>query len=152
MKHFRSSLLPLISIGNLQSSTISTWLLFPVFRLPVQFPTSLTRLEFDPPFPGEPKLKGENILTTILGVRMDHSKWWDLTAVVIILMSYRVLFFTILKLRERTSPLFRRLYTKRTLHHLEKRPSVRKKPSFPSKRHQTLNSLSSQEGLNSPLH
>ncbi|CAK9183473.1 unnamed protein product [Ilex paraguariensis] len=109
-------------------------------------------LEFDPLQPGDPKLKGEVIIRTMLGMSVHHSKWWDLAAVVAILISYRVLFFTILKFKERASPMFRTLYAKRTLQHLKKRPSFRKPPSFPSKRHQIIHSLSSQVGLNSPIH
>ncbi|OMO81750.1 ABC-2 type transporter [Corchorus capsularis] len=109
-------------------------------------------LEFDGSVPGGPKLKGDVILTTKLGIRLDHSKWWDLAAVVMILTTYRFLFLVILKFKERASPFFRTLYAKRTLQHLKKRPSFRKTLAFPSKRHQVLHSLSSQEGLNSPIH
>lgn len=109
-------------------------------------------LEFDPLMPGDPKVKGEDIITKMLGIQLDHSKWWDLAAVIFILISYRFLFFAILKLKERGSPMFRTFYTKRTLKHLKRRPSFNKIPSFPSKRHQPLHSLSSQEGLNSPMH
>ena len=116
------------------------------------FKNDMIGLEFDAFVPGGPKLKGEVILTSMLGVQLDHSKWWDLGAVVVILISYRLLFFAILKFKERGSPYFRTLYTMRTLHHLNKRPSFRKTPPFPSKRHQPLHSLSSQEGLNSPIH
>ncbi|KAE8037196.1 hypothetical protein FH972_009806 [Carpinus fangiana] len=109
-------------------------------------------LEFDSSVPGGPKIKGELILTSILGVELDHSKWWDLGAIVAILISLKFLFFAILKLKERASPYFRTLHTKFSLHYLKKRPSFRKTPPFPSKRHhQNLISLSSQEGLNSPI-
>ncbi|KAJ0084841.1 hypothetical protein Patl1_29555 [Pistacia atlantica] len=108
-------------------------------------------LEFDSLEREGPKLKGEVILTTILGINPDHSKWWDLVAVIAILLSYRLLFFAILKFREKASPIFRTLYAKRTLEHLKKRPSFRKMPPFPSKRHHVQHSLSSQEGLNSPI-
>ncbi|KAG6629905.1 hypothetical protein I3843_14G118000 [Carya illinoinensis] len=109
-------------------------------------------LEFDSFAPGEPKLKGEVVLTSMLGVQLNHSKWWDLGAVVVILLCSRLLFFAILKFKEKASPCLRSLYTKRTLQHLNKRPSFRKTPSFPSKRHQPLHSLSAQEGLNSPIY
>ncbi|KAK2999268.1 hypothetical protein RJ639_022974 [Escallonia herrerae] len=109
-------------------------------------------IEFDPAQPGDPKLKGEVLLETVLGVSLRHSKWWDLAVVIAILLFYRLLFFTILKFKERASPVFRKLYAKRTLQHLRKRPSFRKTPPFPSKRHQIVHSLSSQEGLNSPIH
>ncbi|XVF04755.1 hypothetical protein REPUB_Repub05bG0112500 [Reevesia pubescens] len=109
-------------------------------------------LEFDPLLPGDKKLTGEEIIRKYFGVPVDRSKWWDLSIVVLILVCYRLLFFTILKLKERASPFFQEIYAKKTLQHLDKRPSFRKIPSFPSNRHQPLHSLSSQEGLNSPLH
>ncbi|XP_076938968.1 ABC transporter G family member 12-like [Bidens hawaiensis] len=109
-------------------------------------------LEFDAEYEGEPKLPGEIILTTVLGIQLNHSKWWDLAAVMAIILLYRLLFFVILKLKERAKPMVREIYTRRTLNHLKKRASFRKTSPFPSKRHQPAYSLSSQEGLNSPLH
>lgn len=111
-------------------------------------------LEFEPLQPGEPKLKGEFIIKHILGFSLDHSKWWDLAVVLVISISYRLLFYVILKLREKALPVAKTLYVKKTLQHMSKRPSFRKTPPipFPSKRHQAIHSLSSQEGLNSPIH
>ncbi|TXG73272.1 hypothetical protein EZV62_001851 [Acer yangbiense] len=109
-------------------------------------------LDFEPMLPGEPRLKGEDIIRNIFGVPVDRSKWWDLAAILLILICYRLMFFMILKLRERASSMFHSIYAKKTLQHLDKRPSFRKIPSLiTSKRHQSLHSLSSQEGLNSPL-
>ncbi|MBA0690670.1 hypothetical protein Goari_008332 [Gossypium aridum] len=110
-------------------------------------------LEFDPLLPGDRKLTGDEIITKYFGVTVDRSKWWDLTAVVVILICYRLIFFIILKMKEKASPFLQEIYAKKTLKHLDKRPSFRKVPSLASsKRHQPLHSLSSQEGLNSPLH
>ncbi|KAK7312170.1 hypothetical protein VNO77_35838 [Canavalia gladiata] len=109
-------------------------------------------MEFDPLVPGDPKLKGEFILQTILGIQVDNSKWWDLAAVMVILLLLRVLFFFILKLKEKAAPFLYGIYAKQTLQRIKKRPSFRKAPPFPSKRHQSLHPLSSQEGLNSPIH
>ncbi|KAE8682936.1 ABC transporter G family member 13 [Hibiscus syriacus] len=115
------------------------------------YKNDMVGLEFDGFIPGGPKLKGDVVLTTMLGINLEHSKWWDLAAVIMLLITYRYLFFIILKFKERVSPLFRTLYTKRTIQHLKNRPSFRKTLAFPSKRHQVLHSLSSQEGLNSPI-
>ncbi|XP_028758819.1 ABC transporter G family member 12-like [Neltuma alba] len=136
----------------------------PVWRYPISYlsygawaiqgayKNDLLGLEFEPMILGDPKLRGDYIITHMLGMGLNHSMWWDLGALYIILIGYRILFFIVLKFKERASPLFKRLHAKRTLQALEKRPSFRKMPSFPSKRHQPLHSLSSQEGLNSPLH
>ncbi|CAH9133304.1 unnamed protein product [Cuscuta epithymum] len=110
-------------------------------------------LEFDAMNVGEPKLTGEGIITRILGLSVAHSKWWDLAVVIAILISYRLLFFIVLKFREGALPYVHHLHTKTTLHRISKRASFRKTPSFAtSKRHHhVINSLSSQEGLNSPI-
>ncbi|KAL1220905.1 ABC transporter G family member 12 [Cardamine amara subsp. amara] len=114
-------------------------------------------LEFEPMFAGEPKMKGEEVIKKIFGVEVTHSKWWDLAAVVLILVCYRILFFIVLKLKERAEPALRALQAKRTMKSLNKRPSFRKVPSLrslsslSSRRHQPLRSLSSQEGLTSPI-
>ncbi|RVX20051.1 ABC transporter G family member 15 [Vitis vinifera] len=107
----------------------------------------LLGLEFDPIIPGTPKLKGEVVLRTMLGIPLSHSKWWDLTAILVIFISYRLLFLVIAKLKERASPLFWTLHANKILQHLDKKSSVKKKPSCPSKRHHPPHSLSSQEGL-----
>ncbi|XP_022153001.1 ABC transporter G family member 15-like [Momordica charantia] len=116
------------------------------------YKNDLIGLEFDPMIPGMPKLSGEYVITNMYGIPISHSKWWDLTALMLLVLLYRILFFLVLKLKERASPLLRTMFTKKTLQHLQRRPSFRKMPSVSSKRHQPLHSLSSQEGLNSPLH
>ncbi|KAI4306736.1 hypothetical protein L6164_029989 [Bauhinia variegata] len=116
------------------------------------YKNDLIGLEFDPSVPGEPKLKGEVILQTVLGIKVEYSKWWDLAAVITILIVLRVAFFFVLKFKERVLLFLHKIYTKQTLQRIKKRPSFRKTSSFPSKRHQALHPLSSQEGLNSPLH
>ncbi|KAF8009227.1 hypothetical protein BT93_J0271 [Corymbia citriodora subsp. variegata] len=116
------------------------------------YKNDLIGLEFDSPVPDGPKLKGELVLTNILGIKDTYSKWWDLAAVLTILICYRLLFFTILKFKERASPIVRTIHAKRIVRQLSKRPSFQKIPSVPSKRHQRLHSLSSQEGLDSPIH
>ncbi|KAL5538216.1 hypothetical protein UlMin_043886 [Ulmus minor] len=108
-------------------------------------------LEFDSFEDDGKKLRGEAILKDMLGIPLDHSKWWDLAAIVCLFVSFRLIFFVILKFKERASPYVQKFYTKRTLKHLKKRPSFRKTASFPSKR-QPMQPLSAQEGLNSPLH
>lgn len=108
-------------------------------------------LEFDPLFGGD-KISGKYVLTKMFGISLDHSKWWDLFAVYALIIAYRFVFFLILKLKERIGPYFHSLYAMRTVYRLKRRPSFRKTPSpFPSKRHQNVRSLSSQEGLNSPM-
>ncbi|KAM7528969.1 hypothetical protein LguiB_032379 [Lonicera macranthoides] len=109
-------------------------------------------LLFDPLEPGGAKLKGEDVMKNMYKLApFNHSKWWDLFALLVILISYKLIFFIILKLKEKASPLVQSLYSKRTLSHLKRRPSFLRKPSFSSNRHYNLQPLSSQEGLSSPI-
>ncbi|KAA8528070.1 hypothetical protein F0562_035061 [Nyssa sinensis] len=128
-----------------------SYLSFGAWAIQGAYKNDMRGLEFDPLIPGDPKLKGEYVLEHMLGIPLDHSKWWDLFSILVILIFYRLLFFIILKFKERASPIFRSLNAKRTLHYLKKRPSFRQQPAFSSKRHQPLHSLSSQEGLSSPI-
>ncbi|GMH07638.1 hypothetical protein Nepgr_009478 [Nepenthes gracilis] len=114
------------------------------------YKNDLLGLEFDNFLPGEPKLKGSEIITDLYGIQLDHSKWWDLAAVYAIILSYRITFFLVLKFKEQASPFLRILHTKKVLHQLKKRASFRKS-AFPSKRYQPARSMSSQEGLGSPI-
>ncbi|XP_058750916.1 ABC transporter G family member 15-like [Vicia villosa] len=116
------------------------------------FKNDMIGMEFGPLIAGGPKVKGEIILTTMLGMKVDYSKWWDLAVVIFILVLLRVIFFFILKFKERVVPFLHSIYTKQTLQRIMKRSSFRKTPSFASKRHQPLHPLSCQEGLNSPCH
>ncbi|KAK6119744.1 hypothetical protein DH2020_046514 [Rehmannia glutinosa] len=106
---------------------------------------------FDPLIPGDPKIKGEDVIKDMFRISLDHSKWWDLFALFALIVCYRLIFFIILKVKERTAPFFQSLYAKRALYQFKKRPSFKRKPSFSSKRFNNLHPLSSQEGLNSPI-
>ncbi|XP_020254560.1 ABC transporter G family member 12-like [Asparagus officinalis] len=108
--------------------------------------------EFDPMIPGGPKLSGEYIIQNIFGISLKQSKWFDLSMIFVLLLSYRVVFFLVLKFNERITPIFREIYTKATLRRMMKRPSFRKrKSSFSSGHPQPLHPMASQEGLSSPL-
>jgi hypothetical protein len=105
-------------------------------------------LEFEPLVAGDAKLKGEMILQDSFGIPTDYSKWWDLVALVFLLISYRFLFFLALKHKESASSL---LQTTRT--YLDKliTKTPLKDTNVASRRHQPLYPLSGQEGLSSPM-
>ncbi|GMH11469.1 hypothetical protein Nepgr_013310 [Nepenthes gracilis] len=113
------------------------------------YKNDLLGLEFDTIYPGKPKLKGADIIRDLYGIRLDHSKWWDLAAVYMIFISYRIIFFLVLEFKQRTSLVFRKLNTKKAWHSLKKRPLLQML-AFPSKRYQPQQSLYSQ-GLSSPI-
>ncbi|XP_042044686.1 ABC transporter G family member 15-like isoform X4 [Salvia splendens] len=131
----------------------------PIWRYPISYigygawalqgsyKNDMIGLVFDPLIPGDPKISGEDVITKMFGVSLHRSKWWDLVALYSLILCYRVLFFIVLKEKERTAEYFQSIYAKRALHRFKKRPSFKRRAS--SKSH--LHSLSSQEGLNSPL-
>ncbi|KAJ0714396.1 putative ABC-type xenobiotic transporter [Helianthus annuus] len=113
------------------------------------YKNDLLNLVFDGLVPGDPKITGADVITKLYRLPLSHSKWWDLLAIYVLLVSYRTIFFLILKLKERAMPFFQTIYAKRTLHRLKRRASFVKFPS--SRRYQSLRSLASQEGLSSPI-
>lgn len=127
-----------------------SYLSFGSWALQGNYKNDLIGMEFDPLVPGEPKLSGEYIIRRIFGISLDHSKWLDLMIVFIILLSYRLLFFLVLKFRERASPLFRMIYAKISLQHPKRLSFKRRKPSI-SSRQPPLHPMALQEDLSSPL-
>lgn len=110
----------------------------------------LIGLTFDPLFPSASKMEGKDLIRTMYGIPPHPSKWWDLGALYLLFLFYRVLFLVVIKMKEKVSPMFQTIYTKKSLQHLKKRQSFRKM-AFPSKRFQPQYPLSYQEGLSSPI-
>ncbi|KAL9233670.1 hypothetical protein vseg_008635 [Gypsophila vaccaria] len=127
-----------------------SYLSFGSWAIQGSYKNDLLGLTFDPMIPGNPKLTGAYILKNMFGIPIERSKWWDLGALFLLLLTYRVLFFVVFKIRESVSPMFRTMYRKKTLNHLNKRPSFRR-TGITSKRYQPQYPLSYQEGLNSPI-
>ncbi|XP_030493228.2 ABC transporter G family member 15 [Cannabis sativa] len=133
--------------------SFASWALQGVYK------NDMIGIEFDPLVAGNPKLKGEIILQTMFGMPLDHSKWWDLAALVCLLISHRLIFFLILKYKD-TISLHCKLYFDTVVHqigNLSRTSSsslsqsfnvVSKKKISTSK---TLHSLSSQMDLSSPM-
>ncbi|XP_055961612.1 ABC transporter G family member 15-like isoform X2 [Mercurialis annua] len=141
---------PAIYLPNFFWRYPMTYISFTTWSVQGQFKNDMVGLEFDPMVPGDPKLQGEKALEMYYGIDLKWSKWWDLGAVLLLLLIHRVFFFLVLKYREKMVLLLSRVRVKKNIKHLaEKSPSFRR-DSF-SKRHQPLHSLSSQEGLSSPL-
>jgi hypothetical protein len=110
-------------------------------------------LEFEPMVPGQPKLTGEYIITEMMGLSLDHSKWLDLAMIFVLLFAYRLTFFIVLKVKEAAAPYIRVAYTRFTVKRLERRASFRKTLAMTSmsKRHNPPHPMAIQEGLNSPM-
>ncbi|CAI9289472.1 unnamed protein product [Lactuca saligna] len=113
------------------------------------YKNDLLNLEFDGLSPGDPKTTGREVITKLFRMPLTHSKWWDLFAIYALLVSYRLTFFLVLKLKEKVLPFLQSMYAKRTVHRLKRRASFVKFPS--SRRYQNLRTLSAQEGFSSPI-
>lgn len=113
------------------------------------YKNDLLNLEFDGLSPGDPKTSGREVITKLFRMPLTHSKWWDLFAIYALLVSYRLTFFLVLKLKEKVLPFLQSMYAKRTVHRLKRRASFVKFPS--SRRYQNLRTLSAQEGFSSPI-
>ncbi|KAL9677576.1 hypothetical protein QQ045_005809 [Rhodiola kirilowii] len=125
---------------------------FETWALQGAYKNDMIGLEFDSMVPGGPKLTGEYIMESILGIEIGHSKWVDLAVILAILIIYKLIFIAVLKFKERSLPILQNFFANRTLKHLNKDKLFSKKATkFPSRRHQIMHSLSSQEGLNSPM-
>ncbi|XP_057982256.1 ABC transporter G family member 15-like [Malania oleifera] len=121
-----------------------SYISFASWGLQGHYKNDMIGLNFESRQPGDPKMKGEMIIQTMFGVRLDHSKWWDLTAVICLLIFYRLLFCLVLKYKDRASSLWQKLYAKTTLQQLGRKPSSRRGRTFSSKRHHHLHSLPSE--------
>ncbi|CAD6272531.1 unnamed protein product [Miscanthus lutarioriparius] len=117
------------------------------------YKNDLIGLEFEPMVPGQPKLTGEYIITEMMGLSLNHSKWLDLAMIFVLLFAYRLTFFIVLKVKEAAAPYIRVAYTRFTVKRLERRASFRKTLAMTSmsKRHNPPHPMAIQEGLNSPM-
>ncbi|KAL1351256.1 hypothetical protein HN51_015181 [Arachis hypogaea] len=116
-----------------------------------QYKNDLIGLEFEGMMPGDRKIKGEVILEEMFGIRTDYSKWWDIGALVCLLISYRLMFFLVLKHRERASSLFHTILLTRSSLKLNLNLNLNlNHKHISSKRHHSLYPFSSQHGFTPP--
>ncbi|WCJ33444.1 ABC-2 type transporter family protein [Euphorbia peplus] len=128
-----------------------TYISFSSWAVQGQYKNDMIGLEFEPLTPGEPKMKGEQVLRTLFGVDPSLSKWWDMAALVLLLLFHKLVFFMMLRYKERVLFFLRQCLAKQSFGKLDVKSSFRTARVIPSKRHQPLHPLSSQEGLASPL-
>ncbi|XP_051120565.1 ABC transporter G family member 15-like isoform X2 [Andrographis paniculata] len=117
----------------------------PVWRYPISFigygawalqggyKNDMVGMRFGPMFPGGQNVTGEHVLEEMLGISLNHSKWWDLVAIYTLVLIYRTIFCIFLKLREtRAMVLLHSLYHTTTLRRLNKQeqPSLNKDHNF----------------------
>ncbi|XP_060967550.1 ABC transporter G family member 15 isoform X2 [Cannabis sativa] len=132
--------------------SFASWALQGVYK------NDMIGIEFDPLVGGNPKLKGEMILQTMFGMPLDHSKWWDLAALVCLLISHRLILVLVLKYKD-TISLHTNIYLNKVFHQISKRRSSSSSSLLCTqqfnvskrKNHQTLYPLSCQLDLASPI-
>ncbi|KAI4300801.1 hypothetical protein L6164_034135 [Bauhinia variegata] len=127
-----------------------SYLSFATWAVQGQYKNDMLGLEFDPLVPGYPKVKGEQVLELVFGVPLNHAKWWDLTALVTLLLVHRLLFYLVLMYKSRSKSTMLGFCAKLSMHNFAQRLLPSKKTSISSKKHRPPNSLSSQEGFMSP--
>ncbi|KAB5519515.1 hypothetical protein DKX38_023834 [Salix brachista] len=128
-----------------------SYISFATWAIQGEYKNEMIGLEFDPFLPGNSKLKGETVLQTVFGIPLSHSKWWDLTALLLLLLTHRLVLYMVLKYKDRIASKFPRLHADKTLQHLAMRVSKAGERLSSSKRHDPQHPLSSQEGLSSPI-
>ncbi|CAJ1912482.1 unnamed protein product [Sphenostylis stenocarpa] len=122
-----------------------SYLSFAHWAVQGQYKNDMLGLEFDPLVPGNPRVSGEQVLESILGVPLDHSKWWDLTALAVLLVAHRLVLYLVLRYVTRSNSPKLWFYAKKTLRSAQK-CFFKKKPSTFSRR-EAHAPLSCQEGL-----
>ncbi|XP_020212782.1 ABC transporter G family member 15 [Cajanus cajan] len=125
-----------------------SYLSFASWAVQGQYKNDMLGVEFDPLLPGGPKVSGETVLSTVFGVPLDHGKWWDLTALVTVLLVHRLVLYLVLRFVKISKSPKLWFYAKKSIH-LAERCLSNNKLSI-SNRKQAQHPLSSQEGLMSP--
>ncbi|KAF7819040.1 ABC transporter G family member 15-like [Senna tora] len=105
-----------------------SYLSFATWAVQGHYKNDMVGLEFDPVVPGDSSVKGEEILKLVFGVPLDHDKWWDLTALITLLLLHRLLLFFVLGSKSQLLCFYAKVY----LRHFAARFSPTYKPAFSS--------------------
>ncbi|XP_028759017.1 ABC transporter G family member 15 [Neltuma alba] len=97
-----------------------SYLSFATWAVQGQLKNDMLGLEFDPLIPGNPKVKGEQVLKVIFGVSLNHGKWWDIIALVTLLVAHRFILFLVLRYNKRRISPLRWFYAKASPHYGER--------------------------------
>ncbi|RDX58457.1 ABC transporter G family member 15 [Mucuna pruriens] len=127
-----------------------SYLSFATWAVQGQYKNDMLGVEFDPLLPGGPKVSGEQVLTLVFGVPLDHDKWWDLTALITLLLVHRFVLYLVLRFVKTSKSPKLWFHATKSLH-FAKRCLFNNKPSISSSKKQAQYPLSSQEGAMSPI-
>ncbi|KAK7244562.1 hypothetical protein RIF29_39386 [Crotalaria pallida] len=127
-----------------------SYLSFATWAMQGQYKNDMLGLEFDALLPGDPKVSGEQVLTLVFGVPLNHGKWWDLTALVTLLLAHRLVLFLVLRYNKRPKSTMLWFYAKKRMHLAKRCVLSNNKRSNSFRNKEAPHPLSSQEGLMSP--
>lgn len=92
-----------------------SYLSFHFWALQGQYQNDLMGLVFDNSSPDLPKIPGEFILEQIFQIDLNRSKWVDVSVIFIMIISYRIIFFIVIKINEDVTPWIRGYIARRKM-------------------------------------
>ncbi|CAN4087911.1 unnamed protein product [Withania somnifera] len=94
-----------------------SYLSFHFWALQGQYQNDLMGLVFDNSSPDLPKIPGEFILEQIFQIDLHRSKWVDVSVIFIMIVTYRIIFFIMIKINEDVTPWIRGYIARRKMQH-----------------------------------
>ncbi|KAL3342676.1 hypothetical protein AABB24_026616 [Solanum stoloniferum] len=92
-----------------------SYLSFHFWALQGQYQNDLMGLEFDNSSPDLPKIPGEFILEQIFQIDLNRSKWVDVSVIFVMIITYRIIFFIMIKINEDVTPWIRGYIARRKM-------------------------------------
>ncbi|XP_049394389.1 ABC transporter G family member 11-like [Solanum stenotomum] len=92
-----------------------SYLSFHFWALQGQYQNDLMGLEFDNSSPDLPKISGEFILEQIFQIDLNRSKWVDVSVIFVMIITYRIIFFIMIKINEDVTPWIRGYIARRKM-------------------------------------
>ncbi|XP_009781344.1 ABC transporter G family member 11-like [Nicotiana tabacum] len=92
-----------------------SYLSFHFWALQGQYQNDLMGLVFDNSSPDLPKIPGEFILEQIFQIDLNRSKWIDVSVIFVMIITYRIIFFIMIKINEDVTPWIRGYIARRKM-------------------------------------
>ncbi|OIT00239.1 PREDICTED: ABC transporter G family member 11 [Nicotiana attenuata] len=92
-----------------------SYLSFHFWALQGQYQNDLMGLVFDNTSPDLPKIPGEFILEQIFQIDLNRSKWIDVSVIFVMIITYRIIFFIMIKINEDVTPWIRGYIARRKM-------------------------------------
>ncbi|KAK9117789.1 hypothetical protein Scep_015882 [Stephania cephalantha] len=92
-----------------------SYISFHFWALQGQYQNDLKGLMFDNQTPDLPKIPGEYILENVFQIDVNRSKWIDLSVIFCMIITYRIIFFIMIKINEDVTPWIRGYMARRRM-------------------------------------